>query len=109
MTLNTILLQAAAPAAGQQQGMDYSFIIMMVLIFGVMYFLMIRPQQKRQKELNNFRKSLAKGAKVITAGGIYGRVKEIEETTVLVEVDGNTTLRLDKSMIMRDPADIQQK
>lgn len=110
MTLNTILLQAAAPAGGAQaQGMDYSFIIMMVLIFGVMYFLMIRPQQKRQKELNNFRKSLEKGTKVITAGGIYGRIKEIEETTVLVEVDGNTTLRLDKSMIMRDPADIQQK
>ncbi len=89
--------------------MDYTFIIMMVAIFAVMYFLMIRPQQKRQKELNNFRKNLEKGMKVITAGGIYGRIKEIEETTVLVEVDGNVTLRFDKSMIMRDPSDIAQK
>ncbi len=47
--------------------------------------------------------------KVITAGGIYGRIKEIEETTVLIEVDGNVTIRFDKSMIMRDPADIQQQ
>ncbi len=109
--MNFYTLQAAAPAAsaGQAPGMDYSFIIMMVLIFVVMYFLMIRPQQKRQKELNNFRKSLEKGAKVITAGGIYGRIKEIEETTVLIEVDGNVTLRLDKTMIMRDPSDIAQK
>ncbi len=110
MTLNTILLQAGDAATGQQQGgMDFTFIIMMVLIFVVMYFLMIRPQQKRQKELNNFRKNLEKGSKIITAGGIYGRIKEIEETTVLIEVDGNTTLRIDKSMIMRDPADIAQK
>lgn len=104
--MNNILLQA--PAA-QPQGMDYSFIIMMVLIFVVMYFLMIRPQQKRQKALNNFRKSLEKGTKVITAGGIYGRIKEIDETTVLIEVDGNTTLRVDKTMIMRDTTDIAQK
>ncbi|MFI3299643.1 MAG: preprotein translocase subunit YajC [Rikenellaceae bacterium] len=112
MTILTILLQAGAPAAGaapQQGGMDYSFIIMMVLIFAVMYFLMIRPQQKRQKELNNFRKNLEKGAKVITAGGIYGKVKAIEEGSVLVEVDSNVTLRMDKSMIMRDPSDFQQK
>lgn len=108
MNILTILLQAGTPAQ-PQGGMDYSFIIMMVLIFGVMYFLMIRPQQKRQKELNNFRKSLEKGAKVITAGGIYGRIKEIAETTVLIEVDGDTTLRVDKTMIMRDTTDIMQK
>lgn len=105
MTLNTILLQAA-PAEG---GMNLQFIIMMVLIFVVMYFLMIRPQQKRQKELNKFRNTLEKGSKIITAGGIYGTIKEVKDTTVLVEVDSNVTLRLDKSMIMRDPSDIAQK
>lgn len=105
MEFNTILLQVPAPGGG----MDWTFILMMVLIFVVMYFLMIRPQQKRQKELNNFRKSLEKGSKIITAGGIYGRIKEIEETTVLIEVDSNTTLRIDKSMIMRDTTDIAQK
>ncbi|MEG0467117.1 MAG: preprotein translocase subunit YajC [Mucinivorans sp.] len=110
MTLNTILLQAT-PAA-QQGGMDYTFIIMMVLIFVVMYFLMIRPQQKRQKELVKFRNALTKGDKVITAGGIYGVIKEVKDNTILIEVDSNVTLRLDKSMIMRDTTDVaaaQQK
>lgn len=106
MALNTFLMQTASPAAGQAGGMDFSFIIMMVLIFVVMYFLMIRPQQKRQKELNKFRNSLAKGDKIITAGGIYGIIKEVKDTTVLVEVDSNVTLRLDKTMIMRDPSDV---
>lgn len=101
MTLNTFLLQAEASG-----GMNYQFIIMMVLIFGVMYFLMIRPQQKRQKELNNFRNSLEKGTKIITAGGIYGIVKEIKETSIMIEVDNNVTLRMDKSMIMRDTSDM---
>ncbi|MEG3048356.1 MAG: preprotein translocase subunit YajC [Mucinivorans sp.] len=108
MTLNTILLQAPA----QTGGMDYTFIIMMVLIFVVMYFLMIRPQQKRQKELVKFRNALTKGDKVITAGGIYGVIKEVKDNTILIEVDSNVTLRLDKSMIMRDTTDVaaaQQK
>lgn len=100
MTLNTIFLQAEAG------GMNLQFIIMMVLIFVVMYFLMIRPQQKRQKELNKFRNSLEKGAKVITAGGIYGTVKEVKESIVVVEIDNNVNIRLDKSMIMRDPSDV---
>lgn len=104
--MNFVMLQGAA---APQAGMDWSLIVMMLLIFVVMYFLMIRPQQKRQKELNKFRNSLEKGAKVITAGGIYATVKQVEETTVLVEVDSNVTLRIDKSMIMRDPADMIQK
>lgn len=105
MTLNTILLQAAAPAA-QSGGMDYTFIIMMVAIFAVMYFLMIRPQQKRQKDLVKFRNALSKGDKIITAGGIYGTVKEVKDNSILIEVDSNVTLRLDKSMIMRDTTDV---
>lgn len=105
MTLNTFLMQTA------DSGGSIQMIVMMVLIFVVMYFLMIRPQQKRQKELNKFRNSLEKGSKIITAGGIYGVIKEVKETTVLIDVDSNVTLRIDKSMIMRDPADIaaQQK
>ncbi len=102
MTLNTILLQQAAP----QGGMSLQFIGMMVLIFVLMYFLMIRPQQKKQKELNKFRSALENGSKIITAGGIYGTVKKVEETSVLIEVDSNVTLRIDKSMIMRDPSDM---
>lgn len=102
MTFTTIMLQAAgAPVA--QQGSMWSSLLMIVMLFVVMYFFMIRPQRKQQKELDNFRNSLAKGQKVITAGGIYGVVKEIEDRTILMEVDGNVTLRVDKTAIMRDP------
>lgn len=94
---------AASPGTG---GGSMQFLIMMALIFVVMYFFMMRPQQKRQKELAKFRNSLEKGAKVITAGGIYGTVKEVKDNYVLLEVDSNTTIRVDKSMIMRDPSDV---
>ncbi len=87
------------------------FIVFMVLIFVVMWFFMIRPQQKRQKEAMKFRDSLQKGMKVITAGGIYGTIKEVKETYVLMDVDSNTTIRVDKTMIMKDNSDLpaQQK
>ena len=96
------LLQADAAAAAQQPGMG-GFWVMMLLMIVVMYFFMIRPQRKQQKELDNFRNALAKGQKVVTAGGIYGVVKEVNERDILMEVDGNVTLRVDKSAIMRDP------
>ena len=99
MNVMTIMLQAAGGGSAQ-------FLIMMVLIFGVMYFLMIRPQQKKQKELVQFRNALGKGQKIVTAGGIYGTVKEVKEGYVLVEVDSNVAIRVDKNMVMRDPSDI---
>ena len=99
MNVMTIMLQAAGGGSAQ-------FLIMMVLIFGVMYFLMIRPQQKKQKELVKFRNALEKGQKIVTAGGIYGTVKEVKEGYVLVEVDSNVAIRVDKNMVMRDPSDI---
>ena len=103
-----VLLQAgaAAPAAGQ--GSMMSSIIMIVMLFVVMYFFMIRPQRKQQKELDNFRNSLAKGQKVITAGGIYGVVKEVNETSLLIEVDSNVTLRIDKNMVVADNSQLQK-
>ncbi len=100
MNTMTIMLQAGGAAP---QGSGLSGIIMMIMLFVVMYFFMIRPQRKQQKELDNFRNSLAKGQKVITAGGIYGVVKEVNERDILMEVDGNVTLRVDKTAIMRDP------
>lgn len=108
MTLNTIMLQAAEGSAAAGDS-NWSFIAMMVLIFVVMYFFMIRPQQKRQKELNKFRNSLENGTKVVTAGGIYGTVKEVSDDSVLVEVDNGVKLRIAKSMVMRDPSDMIQK
>jgi len=99
-----ILLQAQA---GQQGGAgQYSFLIMMVLIFVIMWLFMIRPQQKKQKELNNFRNSLKKGDKVVTVGGIYGVVSEVKETTLIVEVSDNCKLKVDKSSVVKDISDV---
>ena len=106
MTLISLL--QAAPAAGQAQGgSQWSFWIMIIALFVVMYFFMIRPQRKQQKELEKFRNELKKGDKVITAGGIYGTIGEIEEKTVLLKVDGDVKLRVDKSSIVRDSSDAQ--
>lgn len=102
----TIFLQAAQPAGA---GSNMSFLFMMVLIFVVMWLFMIRPQQKRQKELQKFRDGLKRGDKVISAGGIYGTVKEVKDNYILMEVDNNVSIRIDKSMVMQAPADLQQQ
>ena len=100
-TLTITLLQAAgagqAPAGGG--GM---FWIMMILLFVIMWALMIRPQRKQQKELEKFRSELKRGDKVVTAGGIYGVVDEIKDRSVLIKVDGEVKLRVDKNSIVRD-------
>ena len=82
---------------------------MIILMFVIMYFFMIRPQRKQQKELEKFRNELKKGDKVITAGGIYGTIGEIEEKTVLLKVDGDVKIRVDNGSIVRDPSDNVQK
>ena len=84
---------------------------MMGLIFVVMYFFMIRPQQKKQKELVKFRQSLQKGDKVISAGGIYGRIAEVndKDSFVFLEIDSNVKVKVDKSSIVKDISDISQK
>jgi preprotein translocase subunit YajC len=101
-------LQAAAGGAGSG---NWSFLIMMGLIFVVMYFFMIRPQQKKQKELVKFRQSLQKGDKVISAGGIYGRVAEVndKDSFIFLEMDSNVKVKVDKSSIVKDISDISQK
>ena len=96
------LLQTAAPAA---QGSGLSMWIMLALIFVVMWFFMIRPQKKQQKELQNFRDTLKKGDKVVTIGGIYGTVAEIKEDSVLIEVDSNVKIRVSKQALVKDFSD----
>lgn len=98
-----VLLAAQAQGGGQ-----WSFLIMMLLIFVVMYFFMIRPQQKKQKELVKFRESLKKGDKIITLGGIYGTISEVRETTLLVEIDSNVRIKVDKSSVVKDINDLQK-
>lgn len=100
------LLQAAA---GQpQQPSPWVFYIMIGLMILVLWLFMWRPESKRRKEMQKFREGLKKGDKVITAGGIYGTVKEIKERTLLIEVDGNVTLRVDKNMVVADTTDLQK-
>lgn len=76
--------------------------VMLILIFVVMWLFMIRPQRKQQKALEEMRKALKKGDKVVTAGGIYGTVADVDERTVLVKVDGEVKIRVDKSSIQKD-------
>ena len=105
MNLLSILLQAAAPAAGGAS--SYSGILMMVLIFVVFYFFMIRPQSKRQKEIKKQREAMQVGDKVVTSGGIYGKVKELKETTVVIEIAENVRIKVDKNSVFATAEDIQ--
>ena len=101
--MNTFTILQAAQTA--QQGGGWSMWIMLALIFVVMWFFMIRPQRKQQKELENFRNALQKGDKVVTIGGIYGTVAEIKEDSVLIEVDNGVKIRVSKQALVKDFSD----
>ena len=74
----------------------------LILIFVIFYFFMIRPQMKRQKELNNYRNTLKRGDKVVTTGGIYGKVHEVKDSYVTMDVGGDIKLKVDKSAVLKD-------
>ena len=80
-----------------------------LLIIVVFYFFMIRPQMKRQKELRKYREALKKGDKVITTGGIYGRVAEVKDDHVIVEIAEEVKIKIDKSAIIMDMSDAVKK
>ncbi|MFI3303515.1 MAG: preprotein translocase subunit YajC [Rikenellaceae bacterium] len=88
---------------------QYGSFIMIGLMILVLWLFMWRPESKRRKEMQAFRDGLKKGDKIVTAGGIYGVVKEVKETSLLIEVDSNVTLRIDKSMVVADSSQIQQQ
>lgn len=94
MTLQTIFLQ-------QAQGGGMSMIVMMVALFAIMYFFMIRPQQKKQKEIQKFRNSISVGSQVVTAGGIFGTVKEVNEAegTLMVEIAKDVKIKVSKNSV----------
>lgn len=108
MNLLTFVLQASAnPQAAA--GSSWSMWIMLILIFVVMWFFMIRPQRKQQKELQKFRDGLKKGDKIVTIGGIYGTVTEIKDKTLLIEIDSNVKIRVDKNSVVKDFSDTVQQ
>ena len=88
---------------GAQGGM--SMLLMMVIIFAIMWLFMIRPQQKRQKEIQNFRNAITVGTSVVTAGGIYGVVKSVDEAdnALLVEVANGVRIKVDRNSVYASP------
>ena len=78
----------------------------LLLIIVVFYFFMIRPQMKKQKDFRKFREGIKKGDKIITIGGIYGKVIEVAEKTVIIEVEGQNRLKVDKTGLVIDSSDV---
>ncbi len=107
MLYNLITLQdVAGTAEGGGAGMiNFVFIILIIVIF---YFFMMRPQQKKQKEIRKFRENLAKGDRVITAGGIYGKIREIKENTFVVEIADGVKITIDKQSVYPSAAQAQE-
>ncbi|MCH5215783.1 MAG: preprotein translocase subunit YajC [Muribaculaceae bacterium] len=97
-----VLLQAAANTPG---GFDFSTIGMFVLLIVIFYFFMIRPQTKKQKEIKKFREGLKNGDSVITAGGIYGKIRDIQDNCMLLEVSDGVKIKVDKNMIYPNASD----
>lgn len=102
MNLLSVLLQAGATGGSGIQG-----IVMMVLIIAVFYFFMIRPQAKRQKEIKKSREAMKTGDKVVTAGGIHGKIKEMSDTYVILEIAQGVNIKVEKSSVFATAADSQ--
>jgi preprotein translocase subunit YajC len=93
--LLSILLQAEPPKSGG----GFGAFLPLILIIVVFYFFFIRPQTKKNKELKKFRENLKRGDRVITIGGIHGKVLEVSETNVVIEVEGQNRLKMEKAAI----------
>jgi len=93
------VLAMGQPQAGQGGGEIYSTLIMFALIIGIFYFMIIRPQQKRQKEREALLSQVKKGDKVITAGGVHGKVVAIEDKTLLLEIADNVKIKIERNSI----------
>ena len=96
-------LAAGASPTGGAAGMQS--LIFLLLIIVVFYFFMIRPQVKKQKEASNFRNALKKGDKVTTTGGIYGKITDVKDRTVTLEIADNVIVKVDKTAVMAEPAE----
>jgi len=102
--LNVLLF--APPKEGENPLMSFMPLLLILVVF---YFFMIRPQMKKQKELRKFRESISVGDKVITTGGIYGKIAEVRETVVILEVEDKMRLKVDKAAVVRDSSELEKK
>ena len=98
--LNSILLQSAQ----QGQGSGMMSILMIVALIAIFYFFMIRPQNKKQKEIKKFRDAMQKGDKV-TTGGIHGKIREIKDNVIILQIDDNVKITIDKAMVYPSASD----
>lgn len=95
---------------GQEGGSAWSGMIMIVAMIVIFYFFMIRPQSKKQKEIKKAREAMKKGDKVVSAGGIHGRIKEINDNWIMMEIAPSVTIKIDKGSVFADPnADSKQE
>ena len=99
LSLCLIAVGCAYTEPAEGGGFDWSFLVIMGIVFAAFYFLLIRPQRKRQKEQQDMQESLKKGSRVITAGGIYGVVEKVSEDSVVIKVDSGATLRVARGSI----------
>lgn len=106
--LSIILMAQQQTTEGAAQANPLGMFLPLIAILVIFWIFMIRPQAKRQKELRKFRDSLQKGDKVITTGGIYGKVVSVTDITIVLQVDENTKLTVDKASVIKDPSDLQQ-
>ena len=98
-----ILLQAANGG-----GAGWSSMLMIIALIAIFYFFMIAPQQKKQKKINAFRDSLKNGDKVMTAGGIYGRIREVKDNMVILEIADGVRIKIDKNSIYQSMQDVAE-
>lgn len=103
-TILSILLQQTA-----QEGSGWGNIIFIVALVAIFYFFMIRPQSKRQKEIKKFRDALKQGDKVITAGGIHGKIKNVKENTVTLEIADGMNITIEKTSIYATAPDASEQ
>ena len=100
--LNSILLQADAAGGG------WSGMLMIIAMIAIFYFFMIRPQQKKQKEIRKAREAMKSGDKIVTAGGIYGRIKEVKDTCFIIEIASAVSIKIDKGSVYPTAEDAAQ-
>ena len=100
--LNSILLQADAAGGG------WSGMLMIIAMIAIFYFFMIRPQQKKQKEIRKAREAMKSGDKIVTAGGIYGRIKEVKDTCFIIEIASGVSIKIDKGSVYPTAEDATQ-
>jgi preprotein translocase subunit YajC len=106
---NLLSVVLMAQSQTGQAGSPWSSLVPLLLIMVVFYFFLIRPQMKRQKELKTFRESLKKGDRIVTAGGIYGKINNISDLFITVDVGNNVLLKVDKNSVLRDTTDVENQ